>query len=73
VPIYDYKWKCPKCGTTLQLKQRVTLGKRRCPHCATLITTKEIDRQGCREKLAGGCGCLIVTIAFIVWLLSRFN
>ena len=45
-----YYWKCPTCGTSLELRQRVTLTKRRCPECGNPITPGAIDTQGEREK-----------------------
>jgi predicted RNA-binding Zn-ribbon protein involved in translation (DUF1610 family) len=42
---YKYLWKCPSCGTELQLRMRVTQTKRKCPHCGVLVTPQEIDRQ----------------------------
>jgi predicted RNA-binding Zn-ribbon protein involved in translation (DUF1610 family) len=42
---YKYEWRCPTCGTQLELKMRITQTKRRCPQCATLVTPEEIDRQ----------------------------
>jgi predicted RNA-binding Zn-ribbon protein involved in translation (DUF1610 family) len=41
----SYLWSCPDCGTELELKKRVTQGKRSCPECGTIVTTDEIDRQ----------------------------
>lgn len=40
-----YLWRCPKCRTTLELRKRVSLTKRICPHCATPINTDDIDRE----------------------------
>ena len=40
-----YYWRCPSCGTRLELRQRVTLTKRKCPHCATPITPEAIDYE----------------------------
>jgi hypothetical protein len=42
---YQYFWKCPTCGTELELKMRVTQTRRKCPHCGAQVTTDEIDRQ----------------------------
>lgn len=40
-----YEWSCPQCSTRLELHKRVIQNKRTCPHCGTIITTDEIDRQ----------------------------
>jgi uncharacterized paraquat-inducible protein A len=40
-----YFWQCPKCGTRLELRKRVTVTKRRCPHCNTLVTVQGIDHH----------------------------
>ncbi len=37
-----YHWTCPMCNTSLELRQRVTLTKRRCPECGTSITPEAI-------------------------------
>jgi transcription initiation factor TFIIIB Brf1 subunit/transcription initiation factor TFIIB len=42
---FKYSYKCPHCGTYLELRMRVTLTARRCPQCGAPITPKEIDRQ----------------------------
>ena len=55
---YKYDWKCPSCGTRLQLKMRVTQTKRKCPHCGHPVTPEEIDRQGAWK----GIGCLAILI-----------
>lgn len=45
-----YYWKCPKCNTTLQLRQRITLNKRNCPQCGNSITAGDIDRETARHQ-----------------------
>ena len=55
---YKYDWKCPSCGTSLQLKMRVTQTKRKCPHCGHPVTPEEIDRQGAWK----GIGCLAILV-----------
>ena len=48
-----YHWICPKCKTSLELRQRVTLTKRRCPECGTSIKTEAIiteAERAAREK-----------------------
>ncbi len=55
---FKYDWKCPSCGTALQLKMRVTQTKRKCPHCGHPITPEEIDRQGAWK----GIGCLAILV-----------
>ena len=40
-----YRYTCPNCGEEYELRKRVVLIKRRCPHCGKLITPREIDRQ----------------------------
>ena len=55
-----YHWICPKCKTSLELRQRVTLTKRRCPECGTSIKpeaiiteTERADRERAdRERTA---------------------
>jgi predicted RNA-binding Zn-ribbon protein involved in translation (DUF1610 family) len=53
---YKYFWKCPSCGTELQLKMRVTQTKRKCPHCGELVTPQEIDRQDAARRRAFAIG-----------------
>jgi hypothetical protein len=70
---YKYEYSCPTCGTSLDLRMRVTQRKRRCPQCGTPITPEEIDRQGAeRNNLAalgylGGLGLIgiLLVCAFI--------
>lgn len=46
-----YIWICPVCETQLELRKRVTVTKRRCPHCNEPITTQAIDEcAAAREK-----------------------
>lgn len=45
-----YYWKCQNCGTTLQLRQRITLKKRICPQCGNSITPEDIDRETTRRE-----------------------
>jgi hypothetical protein len=68
---YKYHYRCPNCGTQLQLKMRVTQTKRRCPHCATPITPQEIDRQ----KVAGQVGCAIIILipALLCFISNSLN
>jgi HEAT repeat protein/DNA-directed RNA polymerase subunit RPC12/RpoP len=40
-----YQYRCPNCGTEVELRMRVTQTKRRCSYCNIPITTEEIDRQ----------------------------
>jgi phage terminase large subunit GpA-like protein len=65
---YKYEWQCPNCGTQLQLKMRVTQTKRKCPHCATLVTPQEIDRQTAEKTRSVQMGGLLVMI-FILFVL----
>ena len=56
---YDYR--CPNCGTQLELRMRVTQTKRKCPHCGSPITPEEIDRQQAemQKRMEEGCsGCI---------------
>lgn len=59
---YKYDWKCPSCGTTLQLKMRVTQTKRKCPQCGHPVTPEEIDRQAALWTSLWGGGCLIIVV-----------
>ena len=65
---YKYEWQCPNCGTQLQLKMRVTQTKRKCLHCATLVTPQEIDRQTAEKTRSVQMGGLLVMI-FILFIL----
>lgn len=60
---YKYFWTCPNCGTSLQLKMRVTQTTRKCPQCGFVVTPEEIDRQ----KWYGAVASLI--IVGLIWLL----
>ncbi|MBX3268328.1 MAG: hypothetical protein KF831_16635 [Acidobacteria bacterium] len=53
---YKYFWTCPNCGTSLELKMRVTQTRRKCPHCGFLVTPEEIDNQAWWQRL----GCLLL-------------
>ena len=73
---YKYEYRCPECGTQLELKMRVTQTRRKCPHCGTPITPQEIDLQAAerarqeaeqeRLQLIGCLGCFGIIIAFAV-------
>ena len=78
----SYHYCCPECGTELELRQRVTLTKRRCPNCGRLITPDEIDGQAQQQRIeldkksepgcvetTFGCGCLIVLlcVGLVLW------
>ena len=67
----QFSYNCPKCGTQLSLRKRVTLTKRRCSQCGTPITPAEIDRQ---QKVAGGfvllCLFLLMAIFCSPWLVK---
>ncbi len=39
------QYSCPSCGTPFEFRKRVTISKRRCPHCNHEVTTLEIDKQ----------------------------
>lgn len=67
---YDYS--CPKCGTTLELRKRVTLNQRTCPHCGTPITVAEIDRQK-RQATLFGCAGVSLLILFCCVLPGFFR
>jgi len=58
---YKYEYRCPECGTQLELKMRVTQTRRKCPHCGKPITPQEIDRQAAEkqwQQIMGYLGCL---------------
>ena len=57
---YKYNWKCPNCGTDLQLKMRATQTKRKCPHCGTPVTPEEIDNQANLNAIGGLIGSLLL-------------
>lgn len=40
-----YRYTCPSCGNSVELRKRVTVTKRHCSYCNTPITTDEIDQQ----------------------------
>lgn len=40
-----YSYTCPRCGTSFELRKRVTVTRRRCSHCNHEITPHEIDYQ----------------------------
>lgn len=70
-----YFWSCPQCGTRLELRKRVTITKRRCPHCNALVTPQEIDRQSAesarhaQEAMEGAMdGCLKVAAVALVYV-----
>jgi DNA-directed RNA polymerase subunit RPC12/RpoP len=58
-----FPFNCPGCGTTIQLRQRVTQTRRTCPGCGHRIDVAGIDRQlkamePERQRLMHlGCGC----------------
>ena len=67
-----FPFKCPGCGTTAELRQRVTLTRRTCPGCGYRIDIAAVDRQleamePERRRLMAGCGCGQLRS----WLLSR--
>jgi hypothetical protein len=45
-----YIYKCLDCGTELTFNKRVTVTKRRCPHCGRPITPEDIDASGLRRQ-----------------------
>jgi DNA-directed RNA polymerase subunit RPC12/RpoP len=47
---YKIDYRCPSCGTEVELRKRVTLTRRRCSHCGTPITPQEIDRQAAEKR-----------------------
>lgn len=63
---YKYEWRCPNCGTELQLKMRVTQTKRKCPHCGLPITPQDIDRYTAEKKKSIERGGLIVASVFLL-------
>lgn len=70
---YQISYECPECRTELQFRKRVTMTKRRCPHCNHPVTVEEIDRQ-LYEKIVVHRkqvkkmfkGCLIVLVVLFV-------
>lgn len=64
---YKYFWTCPNCGTSLQLKMRVTQTKRKCPHCGILVTPQEIDRQ--QQELNRQKRNSALLILGLIWIL----
>ena len=65
-----YEYTCQKCGLELEFHKRVTVTKRRCPHCGELITPHEIDRQIHRRWLIGVCSS--VGIGLLLLIISPF-
>lgn len=63
---YKYQWKCPNCGTSIQLKMRVTQTKRKCPHCGTLVTSEEIDKQASMNAVGGLIASLTIVAAILL-------
>lgn len=39
-----YYYDCPDCGTSVELRKRVTVSKRTCSHCGHEITPEGIDQ-----------------------------
>ena len=39
-----YYFDCPDCGTSVELRKRVTVSKRTCSHCGYKITPEGIDQ-----------------------------
>jgi uncharacterized Zn finger protein len=66
---YKYFWRCPNCGTSLELKMRVTQTKRKCPECGTLVTPEEIDRQ--REAMQTTMTIVLIALFFVAILLCN--
>jgi putative FmdB family regulatory protein len=62
---YKYEYRCPKCGTQLEFKMRVTQTKRKCPHCGEPITPEEIDRQAAKQFVLKCIG-LVVTAVLVI-------
>lgn len=62
---YKYDWKCPNCGTQLQLKMRVTQTKRKCPHCGNPVTAEDIDFQAKWNKIGGLIGSFAIVGAIL--------
>jgi len=57
-----FPFRCPSCGTTVHLRQRVTQTKRTCPGCGFRITMSAIDRQlegrePERQRILDSSGC----------------
>jgi len=59
---YKYAYRCPDCGTQLELKMRVTQTKRRCPQWGTPIVPSEIDRQQAESFLVGLVGFVSLVV-----------
>lgn len=70
-----YHWRCPKCGTRLQLRKRVTITKRYCPHCNFEVKTADIDEQtkGARQAaiaLLVGAAAIVIFGTLLIRLVS---
>lgn len=59
---YRYEYRCPNCGTQLQLRMRVTQTRRRCPECGHPVTPQEIDRQRVEGCLFGAVGVIAIAL-----------
>ena len=47
-----YYFDCPDCGTSVELRKRVTVSKRTCSHCGFEITPAGIDQTTIARKAA---------------------
>lgn len=76
-----FPYSCTGCGTTVQLRQRVTQTQRKCPGCGTPITVGAIDKQldqmePRRQRAMHPPGCagmlllIVLTGVGAMWLLA---
>jgi putative FmdB family regulatory protein len=64
-----YHYRCPNCGAALELRQRVTQSKRKCPKCQTPIVTEVIDEQKQAQTAAmwrAGCAVPVFVLLLVV-------
>jgi putative FmdB family regulatory protein len=75
---YKYEYKCPDCGTEIELKMRTTQTKRRCPHCGKEVLTSEIDKQEEDKRkqqalMVAGVVVVVVIIALLSGVKNVWN
>lgn len=66
-----YHYRCPKCFRKYELRKRVTLGKRHCPHCGVEITTEAIDKQKMFKWIIWILFGFIMIISWLIGLQKR--